>query len=265
MCTAKHCDGGHRCEDHRALRAKKLPQIVPAALDGVPALDWAEKPENEPERLYESFDRRTAAAAIRRAETSAEREPVITGDLLAATQASGAGLAGLEFRMKAPESLARKIQTKQDADPTQTHAEIAGDLNDVVRYTVTCPDAASTASQVEQVSGRLADRGWKLRELEHSHLPDNPYRGVHAVYEHPSGETVEVQFHTKQSLQVKESTHLAYETYRNPDCSPEEQAAARRASAEAWNTLPIPPGLDNLTVLGHTVVIKDYRGRSGRS
>ena len=187
---------------------------------------------------------------------------MITRDLLTATQASVAALAGLEFRMKAPESLARKIETKQQADPTRTHDEVAGRLNDVVRYTVTCTDADSTAGQVRQVSDQLAEHGWKLRELEHSHLPDNPYRGVHAVYEHPSGETVEVQFHTEQSLQVKEATHLAYETYRNPDRSPDERAAARKASAEAWNTLPIPPGLDKLTVLGRTAVIKDYRGRS---
>lgn len=262
MCKAKDCDGGRRCEDHRALRAKTLSQIAPEASAGLPALDWAEKPENEPQELYRAFGNRPAAAAIRRAETTAKREPAITGDLVAATQASGASLAGLEYRMKSPESLARKIATKHEADPTRTHAEIASSLNDVVRYTVTCPNSASTADQVRQISGELAGRGWELRTLEHSHLQGNPYRGVHAVYASPSGETVEVQFHTEQALQIKVATHIDYETYRNPDRSPEERASAREASARAWNALPIPPGLDELTVLGRRPTIKDYRGRS---
>ncbi len=177
----------------------------------------------------------------------------MTAQLLAAIESQPAALVGLEYRIKAPSSLARKIR-KVAVEKMLTPAQAAERLEDVIRYTVTTAKVADLVPALSTVVDSLIARGWTVCSAEQSFVKGNPYKGIHLVLSGPSGHRCEIQFHTESAFEIKELGHPDYEIYRDIDRPLDERTPAFQRSVDAWAAVPTPPGLRNLTTLGGVAV-----------
>jgi hypothetical protein len=151
------------------------------------------------------------AAAKRVRDKAAENEPAITRDMIDTANAHGGTMEGLDYRMKAEKSLARKIDDEKgelggDVDAT------AAKMSDVVRYTMTFEEGAYTDG-VSATLGDLEAKGYQMRVKNYWEQGD-PYQGINVAAVHPNGQKFELQFHTPGSLKAKDPIHKEYETYR---------------------------------------------------
>ncbi len=260
MCRST-ADGGRRCTDHRALRKVDVASLRPAATDAAPPVAWGD-PIPTATDLYSRFEPDVAAATIAALEDAATAEPAITADVITAAPA-GCRMHGLEYRMKSPGSLAAKIDKKSSELPYPTPHDISGRLTDFVRYTVVTTTDAAVADAAKTTLTVLIRRGWTIRELEHSFVDGNPYKGLHAIARHRSSDMdVEIQFHSERGIAVKDAHHADYEVMRDASQPRAARAAAFEKMAAAWDQVDAPAGVDGLVVGGIRVVEKEYRNQS---
>lgn len=124
--------------------------------------------------------------------TAKEQEAQMTSDVLAALP-GGARMHGLAFRMKSPESLARKLNDRIKKSPMRDPEQIADGITDVVRYTA-ISDPNQVVATARTMASQLAERGWTVIEVEQSYIDGNQYKGLHMLARHSSGRVAE--FHS---------------------------------------------------------------------
>ena len=107
---------------------------------------------------------------------------------------------------------------------------IAAKMGDAVRYTLLVPED-SYSDHVQGAIGKLKAAGYTLKpgKFKNTWDPKNSYRGLNVNIVTPKGVTMEVQFHTPQSMQIKDINHLIYESARET-ATPEK--AKKRMEAE---------------------------------
>ncbi|TCN53452.1 hypothetical protein EV641_10696 [Rhodococcus sp. SMB37] len=225
-----------------------------------PVIDWATDPASTPEQLFHDYPDHVAALVVDLMTAAKQQEAAMTSDVLAALP-TGARMHGLAFRMKSPDSLARKLDQRYKKAPFIPPELHAADITDVVRYTaISHPSEVVTTARM-MVEG-LAERGWTVIEAEQSYLEGNQYKGLHVLARHSSGHIAEFQFHTDASQQLKDDTHGDYVKARDTRVPAAERAALTENMAARWATIPTPAGLAALTELGGCVVTpKHYAQR----
>ena len=147
-------------------------------------------------------------------------EARVTRDVVERVGEHGGAIRDLDYRVKRPGSLARKMA--DDVQILNLEPEIvAGRVNDALRYTVVL-DATQFSAGVTRILGDLALRGYRVDQakLWNFFIPANRYKGFHAVLSTPQQPDAappvvfEIQFHTEQSLATKKATHGAYKVFR---------------------------------------------------
>ncbi|MFF0243117.1 hypothetical protein ACFYRW_23260 [Rhodococcus pyridinivorans] len=259
MCRAED-EGGGRCTDHRQCKSTSIEALRPEPASDRPGVEWATDPASTPRRLYADYPAEVAALVVDTMTAAKQQEAAMTADVLAALP-EGARMHGLEFRMKSPASLARKLAGRVKAAPFVEPERIVEKITDVVRYTaISRPEQVVGTATV--MAARLADRGWTVIEAEQSYLDGNQYKGLHMLARHPAGLVAEFQFHTDASQQVKDDTHLDYERARDTRVPAPERAALIEKMTARWAQVPTPPGLTQLFDLGGCPVTpKNYAPR----
>ncbi|UPW06906.1 hypothetical protein M1C57_23695 (plasmid) [Rhodococcus pyridinivorans] len=259
MCRAED-DGGRRCTDHRQRRATSIGALRPDPAPDRPDVEWATDPASTPRRLYADYPAEVAALVVDTMTAAKQQEAAMTADVLAALPES-ARMHGLEFRMKSPASLARKLADRVKAAPFAEPERIVEKITDVVRYTAISRPEQVVATATAVVA-RLSDRGWTIVEAEQSYLDGNQYKGLHMLARHPDGRIAEFQFHTDASQQVKDDTHADYERARDTSVPATERVALIEKMTARWAQVPTPPGLTALSELGGCPVTpKNYAPR----
>ncbi|WP_156517626.1 hypothetical protein [Rhodococcus sp. LB1] len=211
-------------------------------------MDWAQDPANTPEQLYRDYPTYVAALVVDMMATAKQQEAQMTSDVLEALPA-GARMHGLAFRMKSPDSLARKLNDRCEKSPLRDPEQIADGITDVVRYT-TISDPDRVVATARTMADRLTERGWTVTEVENSYLPGNQYKDLHMLARHSSGRVAELQFHTEASQKVKDTTHADYEAVRDPKLPVTERAALVEKMTAVWAQVPTPAGIAELAELG---------------
>ncbi len=115
---------------------------------------------------------------------------------------------GLENRIKGKESYLRKIKGK--------YSEYGNsyEVADILRYTYVGEVDTLVSKGMESLE-YFVQKGYNIDKVKNYWLDlKNPYNGVNTVISSPTGQKFEVQFHTQESLQVKEIIHGLYEEYR---------------------------------------------------
>lgn len=192
-------------------------------------------------------------------------EPAATAGIRAIAAEVGCRADGLQYRLKSPQSLARKIRKRQTQSPNVPVADLAGEITDAQRYTLTAEAQDDIVPTARKALEALVERGWIVLEVEHSYVPDNPYKGLHALLRSPAGISTEVQFHSTAGLELKEVSHLDYTITRDTDRPLRDRLAADQRMRGRYGQLAAPRGLAALrTLAGVPVGIKAYPGR-GRS
>ena len=207
-----------------------------------------------PDGKWESEDTRKALSTIPPAQQTVCRElskslvaegkaeePKNSALMQGAVKAAGARLEGLQHATKSYDSLTRKLATKVEKGATAKEA--AASIRDVSRYTVVA-SPATYADTVRAVVGRLEAQGYKFegRFWKNTWEPGQSYRGLNATMYSPSGRPIEVQFHTEESLVVKNANHEDYEEQRLPTTTPAEFSRLEDAMQARALSLTSPPG-----------------------
>lgn len=93
----------------------------------------------------------------------------------------------------------------------------------MVRYT-NASDSNMFVQNYDQVIGNLEKSGYNVVRVKNT-LADNSvsYRGIHTVIAAPDGFKFELQFHTPESLELKNKTHVLYEEWRLSSTSAERR------------------------------------------
>lgn len=258
MCQPRG-EGGRRCDDLERLKSCTSSDFAPEPTPDAPDVIW--RNDDLQEVWGDSVDSRAAACAgLLEMERLKTKEPAITRSVQAAATAAGGSCAHLDFRMKSPASLVRKVRDKQETaartGAPKSPEEIAGGLKDVVRYTVVEQNHFRLATTTEKTVRSLQDQGWEIREIKNTYSEGASYKGIHVIGTAPSGVTAEVQVHSADSLEVKNRNHGPYEIYRDSSRPKSERRAAQAECERNSASISTPEGLDKLTSIGGVNVSK---------
>jgi len=187
-------------------------------------------------------------------------EPALTQNMKDLADKHGTKLEGLNYRLKTQESLTRKIAADAKAD-TISPAEAARNISDANRYTMVT-DPANYRASAEAVERDLKAQGYDVRVKNYWQEGSN-YKGINMALTDQSGNKIELQFHTAESLAMKETTnHPLYEDYRKMDTGTSEAKALNAQMVANSATLSTPPGLTGYGIpkIGKAVDLSDLYG-----
>ncbi|WP_288842669.1 hypothetical protein [uncultured Megasphaera sp.] len=85
---------------------------------------------------------------------------------------------------------------------------------DIVRYTYLA-EADNLVDKIKEIRQKLEDKGYKTVEVKNYWLDKtNPYNGINTIVRIPTGEEIEIQYHTPESLETKKQQHKIYKVQR---------------------------------------------------
>jgi hypothetical protein len=168
----------------------------------------------------------------------------LTGRLEGASRVTGVELGGLEHRLKALESLRRKVAARLEDAPGADLDEVLAGLNDVVRFTFVA-GGPRYADDVDRVARTLEVDGFQPLAWRSSWGGEG-YQGINSTWRDPAtGQVFEIQFHTPQSWYAKESTHHLYEE-RRLGVDESRRADLTRIEDEAFSRVTAPPMVSSI-------------------
>lgn len=169
-------------------------------------------------------------------------EPNITSDMRRI--ADNNKLAGLEFRKKTSESLARKIATDSKIENISL-SEAADNINDALRYT-TIFDSDTFAKDYSEMKQKLIAENYKTVKVKNTWLTDGPYKGVNTVVE-KNGINFEMQYHTQESFDLKNGPlHELYEKRRLSSTTKTERHKLDAEMVKLSKTLKVPKNIERV-------------------
>jgi hypothetical protein len=181
-----------------------------------------------------------AEAVLRRAR---DHQPDVRRIIDQLVMQAGGILAGIEFEFKSRESLERKIRSNAEVFGL-TLNEAADRINDSLRYTMVAQPSIYRSS-VDAVLRGLLGLGWQMW-IKNTWSRGAAYMGINVGVRTGSGFTFEIQFHTEESLRIKELSHLDYEAQRVTR-DRVEWARLAGVMVARWEGVEIPPGAEDIT------------------
>ena len=176
-----------------------------------------------------------------------ENEPAITEALKKIAEANKLKMEGLENRIKTKASYLRKInkKTRGSTDPKIIKG-ITESANDTIRYTY-MGEPEKLVDNFETVSRELKDQGYTLIDINNTWLDKkNPYNGLNTTFETPNGQKFEIQFHTPESLRIKEEMHKLYEEQRLETTPPQRKVELMQQMADMAEGMQAPAGIEKI-------------------
>jgi hypothetical protein len=172
-----------------------------------------------------------------------DAEPGLTSDMKDINESvPGSELDGLEFRLKAEDSLQRKVATDLLENPNMSTEEALSQIKDSVRYTMKVPGDGYVDGVNEAVS-ELQAKGYENVSWKNT-WGSNGYQGINSAWRDPAtGQVFEVQFHTPDSFAAKMTTHKLYEQIRLSDTPPDVKQQLIQEQGQIFAGVPIPPRL----------------------
>ena len=175
---------------------------------------------------------------------AARIEPTVTKAMKEMGKRYGLKLEGLKYRLKTQESLTRKIA--EDAKTKNTSlTEAAREISDANRYTMIAEPSGYRAA-AQSVVEDLRSRGYQA-EVKNYWQEGSNYKGVNIALTDHEGNKIELQVHTRESFDMKESVnHPLYEEYRvldNKESARGQELNAQMVANSAQ--LETPPFLEN--------------------
>jgi len=225
---AKHLTGRHDQGSH-AGGLKGYPQVK----------DKAAKASRDPKAVEAAIALRTEAR---------KADALITPKMGEIAAATGGQFEYLQERIKSTDSLARKIKADADDKYKGNIDKAAEDISDVNRYTLTYDDKDYVGA-AEKTITELEKAGYEVRAKNFWQEGDD-YQGINIKMTSPEGQKIELQLHTKDSFQTKETkSHDVYVKFR--------EESDGDTKLQLWNEMvaiaaeiPLPTGYDKLLTLG---------------
>jgi len=193
----------------------------------------------------------SGSATIKRLATklgagAAAVEPSLTKPLVATVTGLGGEMEGLDFRLKSQASIESKI--RRDAEEAGVSAEVAAKgVTDLVRYTAIFEPRTFTRD-VETTQAALEEQGWRPYDHKYRNYfsPGNAYQGYNTVMVNKAGLRFELQFHTRDSFEIKERGHLLYEEARELPAGSPRREQLNAEMAGLWDSFNRPTDWESL-------------------
>ena len=204
-------------------------------------------PWNSGKRPRQSEEKQLAALTKSVHNLAKRKEPIITDDIMAAANAAGSKMYGLEHRLKTAESIRRKIKT--DAFEKEVSLEEAAKIKDAVRYTVMSDDN-SFVRKYESVKRELESKGYVedrcKNYFEMYREGKVKHKSVQSVFMDKEGYKFEVQFQTPASQNAKNLKIPIYEERRKPGLPREKQLELEQKMVDLAEAVPYPRGISKI-------------------
>ena len=172
-------------------------------------------------------------------------EPKVTSALKDAVSTTDAHLEGLDHRIKGKSSLIRKLATKSKAKGL-TVEEYAGKVTDVLRYT-SVSGVDSFTDNYFRIIESLKEKGYNEIEVRNTLKDrDADYRGINTLIQTADGYVFELQYHTPESLKIKEINHKLYEEQRLPRTSKKRRQELNDQMIRNASKIKTPPGSERI-------------------
>lgn len=151
-------------------------------------------------------------------------------------------LVGLDRQLKEVSSISRKIIDYAEKHVDNSLSDGASRVHDSLRYTLLIDDD-HYVQKIHEVVDDLRDKGYIVNVSNHWGNP--AYQGVNAtITDRETSFTFELQFHTAESFDAKESvTHTYYEIFRNKYTTAEEKDLANTIQMSAQEDVSVPKGI----------------------
>lgn len=197
----------------------------------------------EPESSFElslTAERKIEAYTDEVMQRATEAELWITPALEFLTSRRSGELVDLEYRLKARDSVVRKLRQALIEAPETPISRIP--IDDAVRYTIVIDDEppGHHDRSVHEILEIMEGVGHEVFEVKNYWPPGDDYSGINAILSAPNGTVWELQFHTPGSLQAKDSVHSMYEMYRLASTPLEERQRLFAAMKQVWDKVTIP-------------------------
>lgn len=149
---------------------------------------------------------------------------------------------GLEYRIKSKNSYLRKIRSEYKADGNTY------EVKDIIRYTLGTENPDNMVERMDAAIEELAEMGYNTIRVKNSwNNPRNPYKGINTTVVAPNGQKFEVQYHTKESYELKEKMHKLYEDWRViKDKTSEKAISLNREMMQLSRSLKIPKNIEKV-------------------
>lgn len=174
-------------------------------------------------------------------------EPEITKFLKDVSNSENSELFGLDYRIKTKESLIRKIisDSKEKAIPIK---ETTNQINDILRYTMINDDESFTYKYFKIIE-KMKEKGYNIIRVKNTFVDGVTYKGINTLVQTKSGDIFELQFHTPESIKVKEDDlHKIYEKQRllNKNKDKKKWDSLTEEMIQISNTIPIPKNVERI-------------------
>ena len=169
-----------------------------------------------------------------------EAEPTISKVIQEVAKAIETKFAGFEYRVKDIDSYKRKIKEQFDLGDENYRAK------DRLRYTYLA-EADNLVDKIKEIRQKLEEKGYKTVEVKNTWVDkNNAYNGINTVVETPKGLKFEVQYHTPESLEVKEKQHKLYEKARILNDESKEYKILQKEMKDMASLLKVPKGIEGV-------------------
>lgn len=243
LCSDEAC---WRATDTSVLQARHAPDYV-----------W---PQHTHADVLDAFPE-VGVRALQQVARLNEAEPIVTGTLQDLKDLNGQ-IIDLQYRLKAPYSMARKVAALQRVHALTVDTVLQWRLRDGLRYTLLCDDHDSLVPALHAVVQQLDTLTIEDR------YPGRGYKGLHLTARSPADPTVtfEVQLHSKLTLDAKADTRHDYTIARDDRNTPAERQAASDRRDQVWATIRTPKGLDDVEQIDSITIHRDtpYEPRNER-
>jgi hypothetical protein len=153
----------------------------------------------------------------------------------------GAKLAGLEHRLKGEDRFKEKVAEGLALKPERAVEKVVDRIPDAVRYTYLF-ERDRYVDGYWDVREQLEESGCKLI-LSRNYWEGPEYKGINTRWRTGDGQRFEVQVHTPESFEAKQTTHEAYERLRDPRTDRHEMDELKEFQREVSRRIPIPDGV----------------------
>ena len=166
---------------------------------------------------------------------------------------------GLPFKYKSFDSAFRKVvgDTKEVIEENglvlnrkeqfALRTKMADKTADALRFTNISPPE-HFVEDYNTITKELESRGFKTIRVKNTMGDhDVPYRGVNTLVQTPSGYVIEMQYHTPQSIDIKESVnHKIYEEVRKLDKNDPRVDELNKKMIDNMNSIVSPPNIETI-------------------
>lgn len=200
---------------------------------------------NNKDGFKNNTDTEIKKIADRLIDEAKKNDKLTTKDLVSSCSKTLGRLEGLDYRIKSVESTTRKIKEKSQ-EKQISPIEYSKQVTDILRYTF-CSKENDLVKGFFAIKNNLENKGYNIIEINNTFsIPNTTYKGINTLVKNPDGYIFELQFHTYQSLQIKEENHKLYEKARLSSAPTYEKIKLNDIMRKKSNGIIIPSNVNTI-------------------